>query len=366
MIKVCHLTTAHPWNDVRIFEKECKSLSANGFEVYLIAFEAKNEDVDGVHIVNAGKRPPGRLKRMFYGPKIIYKSAININADIYHFHDPELMAVGIKLSKSGKKVVYDVHEDVPRQILDKPYLNPLLAKIISYAFEKYEKKAIKHFHGLLCATPYIKSCFENVHKNVLDVNNFPLLSEIVTDNTTAIKQDKICYIGGLSEIRGIVQLVNAMELCSNLKLDLAGAFENDVLKHKTQALKGWKNVNELGFISRKESIRIKKESKAGIITFLPAANHINAQPNKLFEYMSAGLPVICSHFPLWKDIVEGNKCGICVNPENPKEIAQAIHFILEHQEEARIMGINGRNAVNQQYNWSSEEKKLVNFYNQLL
>ena len=73
------------------------------------------------------------------------KQAISINADIYHFHDPELISVGYKLIKKGKKVVYDVHEDVPRQILNKYYLSPFIRKIIANLFESYENRKSKKF-----------------------------------------------------------------------------------------------------------------------------------------------------------------------------------------------------------------------------
>jgi glycosyltransferase involved in cell wall biosynthesis len=107
-------------------------------------------------------------------------------------------------------------------------------------------------------------------------------------------------------------------------------------------------------------------SKAGIVTFHPLPNHIDAQPNKMFEYMSAGLPIITSNFPLWKEIVEGNSCGICVNPLDPEEIGKAIEYIISHSNEAEKMGQNGKKAVLEKYNWQVEEKKLFEVYEELL
>ena len=78
--------------------------------------------------------------------------------------------------------------------------------------------------------------------------------------------------------------------------------------------------------------------------------------------MAAGLPIIASNFSLWKEIIEGNHCGICVNPLDPKEIARAIEYLIEHPEEAKKMGENGRKAVLEKYNWENESKKLLDVY----
>jgi glycosyltransferase involved in cell wall biosynthesis len=82
--------------------------------------------------------------------------------------------------------------------------------------------------------------------------------------------------------------------------------------------------------------------------------------------MAAGLPVIASNFPLWKEIVEGNGCGICVDPLNPKEIAEAIKYLMKHPGSTEQMGKNGRRAVIEKYTWEKEGKKLLDLYAQLL
>lgn len=366
MIKVCHLTSAHPWDDIRIFRKECVSLAKNGFETTLVAFDAPNEVIDGVNVVSAGKKPQNRNDRFINGGKRILRKTFEIDADIYHFHDPELIPIAKKLAKRGKKIIYDIHEDVPRQILDKPYLNRKIASVISFFYEKYENYSIRNFAGLICATPFIRDRFTKLHDNVIDVNNFPVLAEITDEESCNLsKQDKICYIGSISEIRGIKNLVDSLKYCNGTRLDLAGEFHEGSFKEKVKLSEGWEFVNELGYINRKESMDIKKEAFAGLITFLPVANHINAQPNKLFEYMSAGLPLICSNFSLWKILIEQENCGICVNPNDVSEISNAINFIKENQSIAKQMGENGKNAVINKFNWLIEEQKLIEFYKKL-
>jgi glycosyltransferase involved in cell wall biosynthesis len=103
-----------------------------------------------------------------------------------------------------------------------------------------------------------------------------------------------------------------------------------------------------------------------VVVFKPAANHVRAQPTKLFEYMSAGLPVIASNFPLWREIVERNNCGICVDPLSPAALAEAIRWLIQHPDAAREMGANGRRAVRTTYNWEPEGRKLTTLYRSLL
>jgi glycosyltransferase involved in cell wall biosynthesis len=112
--------------------------------------------------------------------------------------------------------------------------------------------------------------------------------------------------------------------------------------------------------------KILENSLAGIVTFLPSPNHLEAQPNKMFEYMSAGIPVIASDFPLWREIISGNDCGLLVNPLKPLEIAGAIDYLVNNPAEAKRMGRNGRLAVIEKYNWPMEEKKLLRFYDSIL
>lgn len=367
MHKVCHITSAHPWDDIRIFKKQSVSLAKAGFETYLISFDAPNKEIDGVNIMNAGKKPLSRKDRFINSPSLVYQQAAKVNADIYHLHDPELLPLGLKLTRLGKKVIYDAHEDLPRQILDKPYLNKFIAKILAVFIEKYENYCAKKFAAIVTATPFIKDRFQKLNTNSVDINNYPLNSEIdLLDNNISSKENKICYIGGISEIRGISQLVDSLSFCDNISLDLAGECYEDDFMHKLKSSSNWGKVNYLGQIDRKKSLEVKSKSIAGIITFLPAANHINAQPNKIFEYMASGLAVICSDFPMWKKLISDNNCGICINPLIPEEIANAINKLSKNPKLTREMGENGKRAIIEKYNWQNEEEKLIHLYNQLL
>ena len=302
-MKICHLTSVHSRYDVRIFLKECVSLVKSGFDVdFIVADKKGNEVKSGVNIHDVGTSTKGRLSRILKTTKNVYQKAVELDADVYHFHDPEMMLYAYLLKRKGKKVIYDIHEDFPRQLLTKPYLNLFLRTIMSFFIEKIEHFCASKFDYLITATPYIRDRFLKINSDTTDVNNYPILDELHED-TEVEKKNQVCFIGGISEIRGIETLVKACEFIDG-KLVLAGKFNNAALEQRVKSLEGWKKVEFKGFVNREEAKHIMAESKAGIVTFLPLPNHINAQPNKMFEYMSASLPVICSNFPLWRSIIE--------------------------------------------------------------
>lgn len=366
-IKVCHMTSAHPADDVRIFHKECVTLAKAGFQVYLVAANAREEVVNGVQIVSANVAPSGRFSRMLNTTKAVYEKAIALDADIYHFHDPELLRFALRLKRKGKKVIYDAHEDVPKQIMGKFWINKYIRKSTSKSFEIFENFVVKKLDYVLSATPFIRDRFSEINENSVDINNFPLLIELQEESDWNSKKNEICYIGGISQIRGIEELVHAMDYLEGVKLNIAGKFSQASFEQRLKSTSAWKDkVIEFGFVSRKETAQIMANSKIGIVTFLPLPNHVDAQPNKMFEYMSAGIPVIGSRFPLWEEILIKNDCGICVDPENSFEIAEAIKFLLSNPEKSRQMGKNGRKNILEKYNWEAEGKKLVAIYENLV
>ena len=366
MTKICHLTSVHPRYDTRIFFKECKSLTKAGYSVSLIVADGKGDEiVDGITIYDVGK-PRGRIQRMLLSTKKVFQKAISLNATIYHIHDPELIPAGLKLKKKGLKVIFDAHEDLPRQLLSNPYLTKIIRVFLSKFFVLFEKNTCRRFDAIVTATPFICKKFLRMNNNSINVNNFPILNELFEETTNNADKKNICYIGAISKTRGIEELVTTIEkIKSDTQLILGGYFSESELKNRMEKRSGWSKIQYLGLVDRNEVRKILSHTIAGMVTFLPEPNHIESQPNKLFEYMSAGLPVICSNFPLWKEIVEGNKCGICVDPLNPKEISTAIDFFVNNPETAQEMGRNGRLAVEQCYNWELEEKKLLKLYSRL-
>jgi glycosyltransferase involved in cell wall biosynthesis len=367
MANIVHLSSAHPRYDTRIFVKQCRSLSALGHEVTLVVADGLgDEQVDGVRIVDVG-RLGGRIRRVLLSTRRVLRAALRLDADVYQLHDPELIPAGLHLKRRGKRVVFDSHEDIPAQLLAKPYLGPLTRRVLSAAFAAYQRRAFRRFDGLIAATPFIRARLERIHPDTVDVNNYPVLQEFGSAPDWKAKRMEVCYVGSISAIRGIRELVRACELLqSPARLSLVGSFSEPALERGLADTPGWQRVDAHGHLDRAGVQGAMRRAMAGLVTLHPVANYLDALPVKMFEYMAAGLPVIASRFPLWQDIVEGNQCGLCVDPENPLAIAAAIDHLCRHPHIARRMGENGRRAVHTAYHWGSEADKLGAFYERLL
>jgi glycosyltransferase involved in cell wall biosynthesis len=363
---ITHLTSVHPRYDTRIFFKECRSLVNGKCQVVLIvADNKKNERKNNICIFDVGVRK-NRLQRVLYTTILVLRQVSLLESDVYHFHDPELIPVGLLLKAQGKKVIYDVHEDLPRQTLSKDYIPQKIRKITAFTLELIENFSAKYFDAIVTATPHIRERFQKLGCNAINVNNYPILSELYSpDVNWSQKESAVCYVGGIANIRGIFEMVEAISQ-TDAKLLLAGKFSSASQRSQAMEMPGWTSVKELGQLNRQEVAQTLGKSVAGLVVLHPVINYIDALPVKMFEYMSAGIPVIASNFPLWIEIIEGNQCGICVDPLNPQAIATAIQWFLEHPEEAKRMGENGRKAVEEKYNWETEAEKLRSLYSKLL
>lgn len=365
-IKICHLTTVHSRYDIRIYQKMCLSLIKENYDVNLIVADGLGDEIkNGVYIFDIGK-PRSRFQRIKRFPKEMYNRAMKLDADIYHFHDPELIYCGLKLRRKRKIVIMDAHEDFPKQLLGKHYMNKLVKTLLSKAFLIFESYASRKFSALVCATESIGQKFKAFMSNVWVVNNYPIVDELFKEGHYSLASKNICYIGAVSEIRGIKEIVRAAEVSNSLgKIKIAGKFNSQELHELVKTYRGWEKVEEMGILDRDGVRNLLSECVAGLVTFLPQENHIDAQPNKMFEYMSAGIPVIASNFPLWKEIINGNACGICIDPEDAVSISEAIDILINDPSSAKEMGKNGREAVLSKYNWNVEEPKLIKLYGEL-
>jgi glycosyltransferase involved in cell wall biosynthesis len=361
--KILHLTSVHTIRDPRIFHKECKSLAALGHDVALIAPHDRPEVIDGVRIVPVAKAS-GRLQRMVQVGLRVYRAARRERGDICHFHDPELMWVGLLLKLGGTTVVYDVHEDVPKQIMGKHWIPRAVRPVISKAVWLVEQVTARIIDGIVAATPSIARKFPAAKTAV--VQNFPEAAFARRDGAETPwpeRADAFVYTGGLMEIQGVREMARAFErLPEAMTGTVAGTFYPPTLEAEIAALPGWRRVRYLGQVPRAEIVQAMRSARAGVVLNHPTVNYVDAYPTKMFEYMASGLPVVCSNFPLWAGIVRDADCGIAVDPLDPEAIAAALRTLGEDPERAQRLGENGRRAIAERYNWEAELGKLEALY----
>ncbi|MFC4025017.1 glycosyltransferase [Oceanobacillus longus] len=367
--RVVQLTTVHHPYDPRIYHKECKSLQQAGFDVTLIAQESVKEGTKEKPIKHIPlKTYKSRLKRMTLGAFAAYKEAKKLNADVYHFHDPELLPVAWLLKNKKNVVIYDIHEDYITSILQKDYMPMPVRKIIASTYKFTEKFFTRHFE-LCLAEKYYKDIYPS-GKCIL---NYPTINEnFLNSKRHGPVESKLLYTGNVSVVRGAMLHSKIPLIDENIQMHFVGKCPSD-LAEKMYAVAGDKKDNLViegidQFIEKEviEDRYLNTNWLAGIALFPPTEHYMKKELTKFFEYMNAGLPVICSDFPVWKNFIETYKCGIAVDPNNDYEINQAISYLRNHPEEAREMGENGKRAVTEELNWHTEEQKLVSWYRELL
>lgn len=365
--RIVHVTTVHPRDDIRIFRKECVSLAQAGYDVVQVVGDGQGEAlVAGVHIIDIGPRPAGRLARMCQQPRAALAAVRSLQPQLVHLHDPELLPLGVTLAREGLPVIYDAHEDVPRQILTKQWIPAALRGLISAGFEWYENRQVAKLAAVSAATPHIAERFARVAHLSVNVSNFPFLAELAPPAEPVPRERAVCYVGGLMRTRGLLQMVRALTFAPGVKLLLCGRFEDAAFDAELRAEPGWSQVDYLGQVGRDTVRQVMARSSAGLVTLLPMPSYLNALPIKMFEYMSAELPVIASDFPMWQDIVQSTLCGVCVNPVDPQAIAEAILVFVDQPARVLAAGSAGRRAVLSTYNWPVAELELLALYRRLL
>jgi glycosyltransferase involved in cell wall biosynthesis len=370
--RIAHLSTVHPRNDARILHKMVRTLSRQDrWSVMLVVADGKGPgtDVGGIIIDDVGLPGGGRIGRAIVGTWRAFRRVRQLRVDLVHFHDPELIPAGMALKLFGHRVVYDVHEDVPRQILSKHWLHPLLRRPAAWTMSFTEWVAGFVFDAFVPATPKIAE--RGPARKTVMVQNFPILSELVLSNPSAYatRAPAFAYVGGIGESRGAREMVRALTHVAagaRVTLELAGDIQPAALEAQLRALPGWSQVNYHGILGRAEVANLLGGVRAGLVVLHPIVNYRDAYPVKMFEYMAAGLPVIASDFPLWRQIVDTAGCGLLVDPLDPAAIAQAMRWVLDRPQEAQEMGRRGRRAIETVYNWEREAQKLLALYDQLL
>lgn len=359
-MKILHLTTVHPDDDVRIYVKQAVSLAAH-YDTALIA-PRRSERIYGDITYLPLTPVRSRAQRL-----LLQREALRLvrqfGPDVVHLHDPELLLLGFYLKARGHRVVWDVHEDLPKQMQKKAWIPQAIKGPGASVVRTLERLFVPHFDAVVSATPSIAEKFAD-HPTSVTVRNYPRVEEFGVAESSG-RKPQFVYAGGISLERGALEMLEAtaqLRQSHDAYLAIAGKFASPDLEQRYGQAEG---TEYQGWLGRQEISRVYGESLAGMVVLHDTPNHIESLPIKMFEYMAAGLPVIASDFPLWRIIVEKYQSGLLVNPTNPADIAAAMKWVLEHPEEARQMGERGRQAVEQELNWDNEFRELLNMYRTL-
>ena len=364
--KIFMATSVHKWNDNRIYHKEAKSLSKY-FKIELHApshFKIKEDN----HLTIVGlplwkKEIDRRRIRNVIWEKLKISPAI-----IFHFHDPELIWIGIKAKLIlGKKVIYDVHENAGASILRKTWLSPLSKIVFYFIYKSFEKISFLLFdHYILAESDYVNF----IKSNYTIVRNFPLFNNLETSND---KTTDLIYVGSMTSDRGMDMILDMIKDLlidyPNISLKLIGngpsnyikSLNNIIIKNNMQD-----NIRIFDYMDYNKAMKHIQSARIGLCILRPVKNYINSYPTKLFDYMSAGIPFICSDFEINKEIVLKIGSGVLVDPDNKKQIIKEIRILLDNPEKTKQIGIKGQKAIFKEYNWENENSKLVGLYKNIL
>lgn len=372
MKHICYLTGKYSRYDSLMFVRQGRSLARNGYRVtYIVPDNCGDELKDGVNIVSIGMQHYGRIGKLLNSKQSLYRKAIEIDADIYQISELELMHMGVKLKRLGKKVVFNIRENYLTQILDKDYIPHHLRKPIAKITELMMKKYLSQYDVLFSVTPELveqaKDLF-GVSQSYL-LANFPDVDPnySLSFEDYAKRKDVLLYFGTIYKISYQELIFDALTTLPQVHYLIAGkadsGYLSDLKRHpywdKTEFIDGFSKDELRNILDRATMSNILRDfDRMGI-------------PNgslgiiKMFESMEAALPIICSDVKINREIVEKYHCGICVDPKNVKQIQNAIKYLSENKQEAYRMGQNGRQAIIEEFNWENQFKTYINILNSL-
>lgn len=364
--RICHFTCAHEADDVRVFQKECVALAKAGYDVYLVAPNAKTAVVDGVNIIGVPALSMNPIYRLLILSNRVYRSALKVNADVYQFHDIELFKFGLKLKRRGKKVIFDSHENWFGYANGIKWLPNKMKRLISLYLKRIYSNNLRCFDRVITVSPHIVDILSRYSEKVDLITNYPLLSENslpnVTLNQFLERLNVACYVGTVYEISLQENIIKALSKSVDLKYQIIGNISQEY-KSKLLSIYDGSNLEFINFIPHNELEAYYSKSIFGFAIFDYTPNLGGRKGslgvNKIYEYMAKGLPVICTDFELWKSFVSKYKCGICVDSHDITAITEAINYLSKNRHEAYIMGQNGQKAIRNEFNWDIEAVKYL-------
>ena len=374
MKHICFLTSAFSRQDSLIVIRQGRTLVEAGYKVtYILCDGLPPETKYGIDMMSAGLRQGSTKERAKTDPSAIKKYLVDnhYTADVFQISELILMPLGLWLKKKGFKVVFNLREYYPEYYALR-FKNKFLYKAARIVLEMYFRYAMKRYDGLFNCMPEMTDYIRKVMpcKYFEDVANYPVVNkDFALSYDEYCKRDQIIsYFGSIYDISCQEEFLDAIEPIPNVKYLLAGVFYDDRYKNKVMSKPGWKKVTFKNGFKREELPDIINCSVMGNVmkdfnkTETPQGSYSIV---KIFESMEAAIPVILAKVPLYEEMVEKYRCGICCDPHDVKEIRNAVQFLLDHKKEAYDMGQNGRRAVIERFSWDFESVRYLKVIKQL-
>lgn len=364
-LHVVHLASAHRASDPRIFDKECRTLAAAGYRVTFVVPHMHDDTVDGVEIAAVPLPASGR-ERLWQTVRDVVRRAREVSSPetIWHVHDAELLPHVLPWTWRGQRVIYDAHEDTPRQVQHWAWVPRPLRSAVGVWYAAVETVARRRCVGIVAATPTIAARYPS--RKTVVVRNVPRLDALVAGPPVAERAPIVAYVGALTRARGAEEMVAAAALLpEGAELHLAGTPYPSALPDELATHPGADRTRWLGHLDRDGVSRLLAAARVGLVVLHDTPQYRDAYPTKLFEYMAAGVPAVVSDLPLWRRMVEDAGCGITVDPLDPVAIADACRQLLTDDVRASAMSDAGRDAARTRYSWESEAETLLAFYEAL-
>jgi glycosyltransferase involved in cell wall biosynthesis len=364
------LSSAHRVSDCRIAQKEAAALHAAGYDVTVMGLERAVGALlpEGPNYIEYAAPGP-RLRRFLLRLPWLLGFCLLHRYDAYHIHDPDLVLLGLVLKLFGRRVVYDVHESYPMVVLDRDWIPPLLRPLLARAWSRLESYFVRSADLTIAAHHSVARQF--AMGEIVTVQNFPTMETSADTpgaaNPMTQRPYRVLHHGDLTEQRGLLSMIDAIaevEWPEEPALRLGGSLRPPLLQ-RIQSRPGFRRTAYLGWLNSQQLAGELSQARIGLVLLHPTNNYRRIRPNKLFEYMASGLPVIVSDFDHWRAVVEPAQCGLLVDPLDVDAIARALEYIFAHPDEAAEMGERGREAVRAQYNWQGERGKLLASYARL-
>lgn len=369
-MRVCHLCNAHPADDSRVLHRMCVSLSSAGHEVHLLAVSDRTRpyQVHGVtiHPLAACSSRSQRFRRRARVAEI----AADFRPDLFHVHEPELL--GPTIARAGSRpVVYDVHESYLDILTERDWIPSAIRPMARTAWDRWERRLVAKCAAIVAATDYITERYLPLHPNVIPIRNFADVSAQACTVDSAARDDRTCvFAGTILPNRNLHNSIRALGLLKRrgvrARLWVAGKWSSDRYREGILDLARHEDVDEqvqnFGLLPRSEAIALQASGSIGLVNFLPTPNIVHSLPIRMLEYMALGLPLVYSDLPGFKRIAGSVGAGIAVDPNRPDQTADAIASLISDPKLAREMGQAGMRGVREQFNWKSEEKKLLELY----